>query len=109
MPRTTSGGQGAPTWQTFLMPCQSGASDGRTSAHEELVVIDLVTAVVPNLPPDRIRTLPLDTVITLLVTYHEQRAEVPSFWKDAVVTAAAGAKRVIIMTVRTHEQPSVGG
>lgn len=68
MPRTTSGGQGAPTWQTFLMPCQPGASDGRTSAHEELVVIDLVTAVVPNLPPDRIRTLPLDTVITLLHT-----------------------------------------
>ena len=66
MPRTTSGGQGAPTWQTFLMPCQSGASDGRTSAHEELVVIDLVTAVVPNLPPDRIRTLPFGTGITLL-------------------------------------------
>ncbi|EGE72456.1 hypothetical protein HMPREF9344_02037 [Cutibacterium acnes HL097PA1] len=50
------------------MSCQSRASDGRTSAHEELVVIDLVTAVVPNLPPDRIRTLPLDTVITLLHT-----------------------------------------
>ena len=66
MPRTTSGGQGAPTWQTFLMPCQSGASDGRTSAHEELVVIDLVTAVVPNLPPDRIRTLPFGTGVTLL-------------------------------------------
>ena len=44
-----------------------------------------------------------DTVITLLVTYHEQRAEVPDFWKDAVTTAAAAAKRVILMTVRKRQ------
>jgi hypothetical protein len=44
-----------------------------------------------------------DTVVTLLVTYHEQRAEVPDFWKDAVTTAAAAAKRVILMTVRLQQ------
>ena len=45
-----------------------------------------------------------DTVITLLVTYHEQRAEVPDFWKDAVTPAAAAAKRVILMTVRKWQR-----